>query len=144
MRHAARTLATLVAIGTLAACETQPTAPPAPPTQSIVALYQQPAERALINGMRQYEDGSFERSEVLFRAALEKGLADPRDQATARKYLAFLACAFNRLAECEQQFRDAFAADPRFALSDVEIGHPVWGPIYRKVRDAGATASKKP
>jgi hypothetical protein len=96
-------------------------------------LYQRPAERALINGMRLYEDGSFERAEATLRSALVQGLLDPHDTAVAHKYLAFLACAFNRLGECEQHFRDAFAADSRFGLSDVEVGHPIWGPIYRKV-----------
>jgi hypothetical protein len=126
----------------LAACETTPQIPPHAATQSIVALYQRPAERALINGMRLYEDGSFERAETAVRSALTQGLADPRDTAVAHKYLAFLACAFNRLVECEQQFREAFAADSSFSLSDVEVGHPIWGPVYRKVV-AGHQAPKK-
>ena len=29
--------------------------------------------------------------------------------------------------------RAARAADPAFALSRTEAGHPQWGPIYRKV-----------
>jgi Tfp pilus assembly protein PilF len=126
----------------LAACETTPSAPPPPPTQSIVALYQRPAERALINGMRQYEDGAFERAEASLRSAVAQGLRDPRDTAAADKYLAFLACAFNRLVECEQYFRNAFAADPNFALSDTEVGHPIWGPVYRKVLASRTPAAK--
>jgi hypothetical protein len=120
----------------LAACETTPPAPPPPATQSIVALYQRPAERALINGIRFYEEGSFDRAESTLRSALAQGLADTRDIATAHKYLAFLACAFNRLGECEQHFRDAFAADANFSLTETEVGHPIWGPIYRKVAAA--------
>jgi Tfp pilus assembly protein PilF len=143
MRQNARQLFSVLAIIGLAACATTPPAPPAPATQSIVALYQRPAERALINGMRLYEDGSFERAEVAVRSALAQGLQDPRDAAVAHKYLAFLACAFNRLAECEQQFREAFAADGGFALTDVEVGHPIWGPIYRRVVAAQPPATKK-
>lgn len=116
----------------LGACQTLDQPPP-PRTQSIVALYQRPAERALINGMRQYEDGAFERAETSLRAALSQGLQDARDTAVANKYLAFLACAFNRLADCEQHFRAAFTANPDFVLTDSEVGHPVWGPVYRKV-----------
>lgn len=138
-----RPLLAATALAGVAACETMPTEPPAPATQSIVALYQRPAERALINGLRQYEDGSFERAEVALRSAVAQGLADVRDAAVAHKYLAFLACAFNRLAECEQQFREAFARDAGFALSDVEIGHPIWGPIYRRVVAAQQTAQQK-
>jgi len=133
MRECLRPLLGALAAGGLAACVATPPAPPPPATQSIVTLYQRPAERALINGMRYYEEGSFERAESSLRSALAHGLLDPRDTANAHKYLAFLACAFNRLVECEQQFRSAFAADPGFALSDVEVGHPIWGPIYRKV-----------
>jgi len=145
MRPGARTGVCLLLAFGLAACETTPPPPPPPPPpQSIVLLYQRPAERALINGMRQYEEGSFERAESLLRLALDKGLVDARDNATAHKYLAFITCAFNRLGECEQQFRDAFASNPRFGLSATEVGHPVWGPIYRKVvaqRTAAAAAA---
>jgi hypothetical protein len=139
MRVRLRPFLGALAISGLAACETPPTAPPTPLTLSIAALYQRPAERALINGLRQYEDGSFERAEVSLRSALALGLADWRDSAVAHKYLAFLACAFNRLAECEQQFREAFVADAGFTLSDIEIGHPIWGPIYRRVVAAKQT-----
>lgn len=123
-----------LAAALLSACETTP--PPAPATVSIAALYQRPAERALVTGLREYEDGQFDRAEQSLRSALALGLRDARDVAVAHKYLAFLACAFNRLAECEQQFRAAFAADASFALSDAEIGHPIWGPVYRRVAAA--------
>lgn len=117
-----------------AGCETfAPPPPPAAATDSIALLYQRPAERALINGLRAYEEGAFERAEQSLRTALLQQLRDPRDVAVAHKYLAFIACAFNRLQECEQQFRGALAADPSFLLSDAEIGHPIWGPVYRKV-----------
>lgn len=129
-----RAVAALAAL-LLAGCEVlRPGPPPAPPpTESIVALLERPAERALVNGLRAYEEGSFERAEQSFRTAVLQGPRDRRDLAIAHKYLAFIACAFNRLAECEQQFRNAFAADAAFVLTDAEIGHPIWGPVYRKV-----------
>jgi transcriptional regulator of NAD metabolism len=34
-------------------------------------------------------------------------------------------------------------ADHGFVLSDVEIGHPIWGPIYRKVVAAQPAAPAK-
>ncbi len=105
----------------------------APATVSIASLYQRPPERALINALRLYEEGNFERAEQSFRSAVIQGLADWRDVAVAHKYLAFIACAFNRAADCEQQFRNAFAADRDFRLTDAEIGHPLWGPVYRRV-----------
>lgn len=127
----------------LAACETlQPAPPPpAPPAPSVTQLWERPPERALLNGLRFYEDGAFDRAEQSFRSALLQGLLDRRDVASAHKYLAFIACAFNRLAECEQQFRNALAADPAFLLTDAEIGHPVWGPVYRRVTEARKSGS---
>ncbi len=119
----------------LAGCESLRPAPPPlpPPTTSVAALYQRPPERALINGLRYYEEGAFDKSESAFRSALLQGLRDRRDTAVAYKYLAFVACAFNRIGECEQNFRSAFASDPEFVLTDAEIGHPIWGPVYRRI-----------
>jgi hypothetical protein len=128
-------LATLL----LSACETfspPPPAPAAPPTASVAALYLQPAERSLVYDIRLYEEASFERSEETLRRALDQGLADRRDRAVAYKYIAFIACAFDRIAECESSFASAFATDPRFSLSDTEVGHPVWGPVYRRIAAA--------
>jgi hypothetical protein len=120
----------------LAGCQTM-APPPAPPaTESIVLLYEKPAERALINGLRAYEEGAFERAEQSFRTAVLQNLRDRRDLAVAHKYLAFIACAFNRISDCEREFRNAFGADPNFTLTDAEIGHPIWGPVYRRVAAA--------
>jgi len=109
-----------------------PPAPPAP-TVSIARLYEQPAERAFINGMRFYEDGQYERAEVMFKRALSDGLRDRNDVAASNKHLAFIACAYDRPTECESAFQAAFTADPTFKLSDAEVGHPLWGPVYKRV-----------
>jgi hypothetical protein len=116
----------------------------------VTQLWQRPPERALLNGLRFYEDGVFDRAEQSFRSALLQGLRDRRDVASAHKYLAFIACAFNRVPECEHQFRQAIGADPNFVLTDAEIGHPVWGPVYRRLvaaaagRASAATTSPPP
>lgn len=128
-------LAALVAL-LLAGCQSMAPAPAPPATESIAQLYARPAERALINGLRAYEEGAFERAEQSFRTAVLQNLRDRRDLAVAHKYLAFIACAFNRISECEREFRNAFGADPNFVLTDAEIGHPVWGPVYRRVASA--------
>lgn len=143
-RASTATLAASVAL--LSACETFAPAPPplpnaTPPTVSAVALYRRPAERSLIDGIRLYEEASFERAEQALRSALRQGLADRRDQAAAHKFIAFIACAFNRLSECEASFENAFAADPKFTLTEAEIGHPVWGPVYRRIAAAQTKAA---
>ena len=121
----------------------RPPAPPPAPSISIARLYEQPAERAFVNGMRFYEDGQYERAEVMFKRALADGLRDGNDVAAANKHLAFIACAYSRPAECESAFRAAFAADPSFKLTDAEIGHPLWGPVYKRVAAEQAKAAKK-
>ena len=115
----------------LAACGSAPPAPP--PAVGLAELMERPAERALIDGIRAYDDGQYVQAEASLRKALDGGLRSPRDQASAHKLLAFITCTSNRLAECEAAFRAARAADPSFALSRSEAGHPLWGPIYRKV-----------
>src|SRR5512139_2485059 len=112
---------TTAVVALTAACATSPPPPP-PPTVSIARLYEQPAERSFLNAMRFYEEGQHERAEALFRRALAEGLKDSNDVAMADKHLAFIACAYNRPAECETAFRAAFAADPNFQLTDAEVG----------------------
>lgn len=54
--------------------------------------------------------------------------------AAAQKHLAFIYCTSQRVAECEAAFRAARLADPAFALSRSEAGHPLWGPVYKRVQ----------
>lgn len=125
-----RRAALAVAVAALPGCQSTPA------TFSIAQLYQRPAERALVDGIRLYDNGEFERSEAALHAAIAANLSDPRDVAFAYKYLAFIACAFNRGTECALDFTSAFKADPNFQLNDAEIGHPLWGPVYRRVAQA--------
>ena len=125
----------------VAACATAPPPPAPQPTVSVARLYEQPAERAFLNALRLYEEGQHERAEAQFRRALADGLKDRHDVAMANKHLAFIACAYNRPVDCETAFRAAFAADPGFGLTDAEVGHPIWGPVYRRVSLEQATRS---
>lgn len=107
-------------------------AAPAPPP-GLSDLLAQPAERALLDGMRAYDDGQYAAAEIALRRALDLGLASARDRAGAHKLLAFIQCTSERIAGCEADFRAARAADPGFTLGRAEIGHPLWGPVYRRV-----------
>lgn len=123
-------LAAAASLALLAGCVTLPAA--APPV-GLTDLMQRPAERALLDGMRAYEDGQYAQAEAALRQALASGLRSGRDRASAHKLLAFITCTSERMAECEAAFRAARAADPDFALSRPEAGHPLWGPVYRQV-----------
>jgi len=117
----------------LAGCAAPPPKPAAPPPSGLSDLMERPAERSLFEGIRAYDDGSYVQAETALRKALSQGLASGRDQATAHKLLAFVTCTSDRIGECESEFRAARAADPAFALSRSEAGHPVWGPVYKRV-----------
>jgi Flp pilus assembly protein TadD len=103
-----------------------------PVPMAVSDLHDHPAEQALLDGLRAYEDGQYETAEAHLRRALELGLAAPRDQANANKTLAFILCTSDRVVACEQAFKAARKADPLFSLSRAERGHPLWGPIYKK------------
>ena len=123
----AAALLSLLVVG----CAAPPPAPPAP-TGGLAELMERPAERLLVEGLRAYDDGQYPQAEAALRKALQAGLRSGRDQASAHKLLAFITCTSDRPADCEAAFRAARAADPAFALSRSEAGHPLWGPVYRK------------
>jgi Tfp pilus assembly protein PilF len=114
------------------ACATAPGTRPAPPS-GLSELMERPAERALVEGIRAYDDGQYGAAEGALKRALAEGLASARDRASAHKLVAFIACTSERITECEAEFRAARAADPAFALSRSEAGHPLWGPVYRRI-----------
>jgi Tfp pilus assembly protein PilF len=107
--------------------------PPAPPPTGLAEVMERPAERALLDGIRAYDDAQYAQAETALRKALADGLQSARDRATAHKLLAFITCTSDRVADCQAQFREARAADAGFALSRSEAGHPVWGPVYKNL-----------
>ncbi len=122
-------LATALALSAaLAGCVLPPSAPP-----GLMDVAERPAEKALLTGMRAYDDAQYPQAEKLLTQALKNGLASPRDRAVAHKHLAFIYCTSDRTPACEAEFRAARADDPAFALSKSEAGHPQWGPVWRRV-----------
>lgn len=126
--------ALLLFTAVLVGCTTPPPPAPAPAAPSGLAeLMERTAERALVEGIRLYDEGQYPAAEAALKRALQAGLASPRDQATAHKLIAFVACTSAREATCEAAFRAARSADPAFELAKAEAGHPMWGPVYRRV-----------
>jgi len=107
---------------------------PASAGPSLLDLLDRPAERALLAGLRAYDDGQYPESETQLRRAIEGNLRAVRDRSAARKMLAFIYCTTGRAALCEAEFRAALKEDPSFALSRGEAGHPMWGPVYKRVK----------
>jgi Tfp pilus assembly protein PilF len=119
----------LAAAAVLAGCAAPKPAAPS----GLAELMERPAERTLVEGIRAYDDGQYPQAEAALQRALASGLASGRDKATAHKLLAFITCTSQRVPACEAAFRNARAADPAFALSRSEAGHPLWGPVYTRV-----------
>jgi Tfp pilus assembly protein PilF len=91
-------------------------------------------EQLLLTGIRAYENGKYNEARKALETSLKRGLGD-RDQVQAYKYLAFIDCISNEDAKCRSQFRMALTIDPRFELAPAEAGHPIWGPVFRSVKD---------
>ena len=107
---------------------------PPPASPGLMDVAERPAEKALLAGMRAYDDAQYPAAEKLLMQALKGGLASPRDRAAAHKHLAFIYCTSDRMPACEAEFRAARTDDPTFALSKSEAGHPQWGPVYQRSR----------
>ena len=124
MKHLALLAAALVTLGGCASLQW--------PRSGLLDVIDRPAERALLAGMRAYDDGLYSESEKQLQSALSANLASPRDRAAAHKLLAFIYCTSQRIPACEAAFRAARGSDPTFALSHAEAGHPLWGPVYKR------------
>jgi hypothetical protein len=116
----------------LAACAQAPVVKPPEPL-GLMDITERPAERALLSGLRAYDDGQYADAERHLNDALKAGLVSVKDRAAAQKHLAFVYCTSRREALCELAFKAARAAYPAFALSKSEAGHPVWGPVYKRL-----------
>ncbi|MES2957188.1 MAG: TssQ family T6SS-associated lipoprotein [Pseudomonadota bacterium] len=113
----------------LGACATSPGGT----AGGLSEVMQRPAERALMTGLRAYDDGQYVDAERELKLALGTGLVSSKDRAMAHKHLAFVYCSSQRVKNCEAAFRAARASDADFALSRAEAGHPLWGPVYKRL-----------
>jgi hypothetical protein len=90
------------------------------------------AESTLADGLKFYQGGQYRAAETQLKTALQLGLSAPADAANAHKHLAFIYCTSKRDKLCAAAFKAAKAADPAFALSKAEAGHPMWSRTYKK------------
>ena len=88
----------------------------------------------LEEGIRNYEEGNYRTSARRLQYALEEGLTRP-DRVMAHKYLAFIACVSGQQLTCREEFSIALELDPSFELDAAEAGHPIWGPVYKSVKE---------
>lgn len=96
------------------------------------------------SGITFYEEGEYDLAEKNLKMATALGLADPKDNRDAHKYLAFIYCVSDRQSLCRNEFIKVFEIDPGFTLSPAESGHPMWQPVYDKVKSQMSQIKKTP
>lgn len=99
------------------------------------------ADRKLTRGITHYEEGEHKQALPELQGALDEGLS-AQGQVKAHKYLAFIHCAAKREKQCQAEFTMALEIDPSFDLAPAEAGHPVWGKVFRQVKQD--MTAKKP
>ncbi|MGC4059569.1 MAG: TssQ family T6SS-associated lipoprotein [Aquabacterium sp.] len=116
------------------AAASAPAAPASSPAVADVPVGKTPsvADAALADGLKSYQAGQYRQAESQLKTALQAGLKLPADVANADKHLAFIYCMTKRDTLCATSFKAAKAADPGFALSKTEAGHPMWAKTYKK------------
>lgn len=93
------------------------------------------AEQKLAIGLENYDEGDYRYALAVLREAEKMGLSRKDDKVAVHKYLAFIYCITDRKNQCRHEFEDVLEADPDFELEAAEAGHPIWGPVFRGVKD---------
>ena len=132
----------------LAGCPTQPTkqenvvvepekvAPPPETPDQIAARQLAEAARADVKvGKVLFDSGDYNGA-IKRLSAPDSPIwkADASIQVEALKYMAFSNCVTGKTPQCRQNFEKAFKLDPNFTLLPGEMGHPIWGPVYERVK----------
>lgn len=89
---------------------------------------------ALNEGVAAFQKGEYRRAETKLAESQKLGLKYVDEIVRAHKTQAFLYCVTKRAAQCEKSFQSAFDMDSNFDLARAERGHPVWGPVFAKVK----------
>jgi hypothetical protein len=113
------------------------------PKVLVKSLDLNPGGAVFSDGITYYEEGKYALAEKNLKDSLTLGLANTGDKVTAHKYLAFLYCVSSRKTLCKEEFKKTFELDPGFTLSTAEAGHPIWGKIYRQVKNQMKPSNKK-
>lgn len=92
-------------------------------------------DKKLNYGVLTYEEGKYQASTVAFQGVLEAPLSGKPEKVMAYKYLAFIQCVSGHEVMCRDYFKKALEFDPNFNLDTAEAGHPIWGPVFRSVKN---------
>ncbi|SFD44583.1 TssQ family T6SS-associated lipoprotein [Massilia yuzhufengensis] len=98
-------------------------------------------DNALREGIALYDNGDYNAA-IKRLGSNDMNGGSVRNRVSALKYTAFSYCVTNRPAPCRQAFERALKLDPSFDLAPGEQGHPLWGPVFAKVKQGGREASR--
>ena len=125
-------MAMAIGLTLLAGCATGPAGEAVNP---FAVLFQpSEAERTLLAGIKQFEEGEYPDATKSLQRAIDLGLPRAADRTRAHKYLAFIHCVSDRLTQCQDEFRRALDVNPAMELEPSEAGHPIWGPEFRSAK----------
>jgi hypothetical protein len=111
-----------------------PAPAPAPVAAAPVVSGKSEGASALTEGVAAFQKGEYRRAETKLAESQKLGLKYVDEIVLAHKTQAFLYCVTKRTAQCEKSFQSAFDMDSSFDLARAERGHPVWGPVFTKVK----------
>ena len=92
----------------------------------------------LQEGIRLYNDGDYNGA-IRRLSARDVNNGPLATRLTALKYMAFSYCVTSRPGPCRQAFDRALRLDPSFDLAPGEHGHPLWGPVFTKAKQAATS-----
>ncbi|WP_182915814.1 TssQ family T6SS-associated lipoprotein [Massilia cavernae] len=122
----------------LAGCAGTPSATPPVPVQPAVPA---PDQVALDEGIKLYNKGDFNGAIKRLGASDIAAGGNKQRQLEALKYQAFSYCVTSRKTLCRKQFETALKLDPAFDLAPGEHGHPLWGPVFTKLKKPKVTTA---
>lgn len=118
------TFATLATTLVLSACQQTPTTPKSPYTL---------AEEVLLKKIHdQFAQGNYRGVITTVNKAPETSVGTDAFKTEALKHKAFSECLTRQTTRCRNTFRKLLAQSPDFELSEAEINHPQWGPVYQR------------
>lgn len=124
---------------------TAPVEREAPPREAPPRPRERPRERddtpapsaGLQEGIRLYNDGDYNGA-IRRLSARDVNNGPLATRLLALKYMAFSYCVTSRPGPCRQAFDRALRLDPSFDLAPGEHGHPLWGPVFTRAKQAAA------
>ena len=96
------------------------------------------SQRMLERGTMSYERGNYAGAMTQLQSVLDYPAATDAEKIESYKLLAFMHCVSGREKMCSDSFKKAIQLNANFELTPAEVGHPVWGPVFRATKKSSA------